>query len=462
MEKKNLSEINHSEKEMDEKNQSDFMIERIKERPVNKKKLFRRSAITAGMAVIFGLIACLTFLVLEPVISNWLYPEEEAAPIVFPEDQEEMAPEDMLSESVSNKEMLAALAGNLSLDEEEINKILSCFVMDKENYKQMYSAMSAYVTELNHSMVTVTGVSSNLDWFNNVEESKNQAPGVIIANTGKELLILADYGALKRAETMTLSFSCYTGTNGEAYQVPVTLKDYDLSANIAVLSVDTKDVAEEILSDQGIRVATLGSSNIKNQVGLPVVALGNPMGISNSIGYGMITSVANQTNQADSNYKFYMTDIYGSSTGSGFLFNMQGQVIGVVTSQRPNADLKNVVTAFGISELKKSIEKMSNGEQIAYLGINGADVTTEAHENMGVPYGAYVKNVDMNSPSMEAGIKIGDVITAMGDKDINNYNDYINALMQSETGSTVKLTIMRPANQQYREMEVKVTMTARK
>lgn len=461
MEKNSLDEKNLSEENKSEKSQSDFMIERIKDRPVNKKKLFRRSAVTAGMAVIFGLIACLTFLVLEPVISNWLYPEEEAAPIVFPEDQEEMAPEDMLSESVSNRELLETLAGSLALDEEEINNILSGFVMNKENYKQMYSAMSAYVTELNHSMVTVTGVSSNLDWFNNVEESKNQAPGVIIANTGKELLILADYGTLKKAESMTLSFSCYAGLNGETYQVPVTLKNYDLTANIAVLSVDIKDVAEELLADGGIRVATLGSSNIRNQVGLPIVALGSPLGISNSVGYGMITAVAGQTNQADTNYKFFVTDIYGSNNGSGFLFNLQGQVIGVISSQRPNPDLKNVVTALGISELKKSIEKMSNGEEIAYLGINGTDVTTDAHENMGVPYGAYVKNVDMNSPSMEAGIKIGDVITALGDKSINNYNDYINALMQSEAGSSMKLTIMRPANQQYREMEVKVTLKTR-
>ena len=48
-----------------EKNQdSDFMSERIKERPVNKKKLLRRTVITASMAVIFGLIACFTFLVM--------------------------------------------------------------------------------------------------------------------------------------------------------------------------------------------------------------------------------------------------------------------------------------------------------------------------------------------------------------------------------------------------------------
>ena len=60
-----------------ETNQDNFMIEKIKQRPINKPRLIRRTLITVSMAVIFGLIACFTFLVLEPVISNWLYPEEE-------------------------------------------------------------------------------------------------------------------------------------------------------------------------------------------------------------------------------------------------------------------------------------------------------------------------------------------------------------------------------------------------
>ena len=73
------------------KNQSktDFMKETIKQRPLNRRKLFRRTIITAAMAVIFGTVACLTFLVLEPVISNRLHPEEEPQPVVFPEEGEE-------------------------------------------------------------------------------------------------------------------------------------------------------------------------------------------------------------------------------------------------------------------------------------------------------------------------------------------------------------------------------------
>ena len=84
----------------EQKDQSDFLSEKIKVKPVNKKKLLRKTIITAAMAVIFGLIACFTFLILEPVFNNWLYPEEEPPLVVFPEDQEEMSPEEMLAENI--------------------------------------------------------------------------------------------------------------------------------------------------------------------------------------------------------------------------------------------------------------------------------------------------------------------------------------------------------------------------
>ena len=93
----------NKQKEQNDVSEKNFMIEKIKERPVNKKKLLRRTLITVSMAVIFGLVACFTFLVLEPVISNWLYPEEEPQVVVFPEDQDEMSPEQMLAENMQQE-----------------------------------------------------------------------------------------------------------------------------------------------------------------------------------------------------------------------------------------------------------------------------------------------------------------------------------------------------------------------
>ena len=446
--------------EQEQNQQSEFMIEKIKERPVNKRKLFRRTMITAAMAMVFGLIACLTFLFLEPVISNWLHPEEKPKPIVFPEDQEEMAPEDMLSENSS--ESIFGMDSTSEEQKEQLQELFSNLVLDRNNYKQIYSDLAKYVNELNHSMVTITGVSSNIDWFNNVEESKDQSFGVIIANNGVELLVLTDYAPLNKAESFTLSFAYLESAISGNVSIPAVLKSLDKSTGFAVLSAELEDVPSEVLeSENGIKIAPLGFSNVRNIMGTPVIALGNPMGSSGSVGYGMISAVISQNQQADVNFKFLQTNIYGSQNASGILFNLQGQVLGVVSGQRPNSDMKNMVTAIGISEIKKNIEKMSNGEEMAYLGINGIDVTEEANVELGVPYGAFVRETEMGSPSMQAGIQQGDVLVGFGEKNIRNYNDYIDALEEAQVGSTVELKVMRSAMGEYKEMKIKVTLEER-
>lgn len=79
----------------------EFLQEKIKERPVDKKKLLRRTITTASLAVLFGVLACLSFLLLEPVLNNWLYPEEEPEVVTFPQEKNEMLPEDMLTEGTT-------------------------------------------------------------------------------------------------------------------------------------------------------------------------------------------------------------------------------------------------------------------------------------------------------------------------------------------------------------------------
>lgn len=436
---------------MAEEEQNGFLIEKMKQRPINRRKLLRRTLITASMAVIFGLIACFTFLVLEPVISNWLYPEEEPQVIVFPEDQKEMSPEEMLAENLPTESpQPSSEPEDVTLAEEQIEEILSGVILDKKNYGELYTALSDYTDQLNQYMVTITAVTSNIDWFNNVQESRNQASGLIVANNGKDLLVLADASSIRPAEKLILTFS-------NEVQAEAQIKQQDKYTNLAVLSVSLSDLPEEMV-EAGIPLAVLGRSNAKNLVGIPVVALGSPLGISNSIGYGMIASGSTQIYAPDRNYKLLITDINGSQNAGGVLFNLQGEVIGIITSNKTGSDMKNLINAYGITELKKVIEKMSNGSSIAYMGISGLDVTKEANENQGVPYGAFVKEVAMDSPAMLAGIQRGDVITEMDGKKVTLFSDYTTILMQMEPGQTVELTVMRQAQNEYKEMNFSIEL----
>ena len=436
----------NKQKEQNDVSEKNFMIEKIKERPVNKKKLLRRTLITVSMAVIFGLVACFTFLVLEPVISNWLYPEEEPQVVVFPEDQDEMSPEQMLAENMQqeNQNSQSSSVPGEVMEQEQIRELLSGIILDLDNYKQIYSALTQYVAEMNRSMVTVTGVSSGVDWFNNVNESKNQSSGVIIAQNGKQLLILTDYSPVKQADDIIVTFN--DGTQADA-----SLKEKDETTGLAVIAVELDTLNEDFLKN-----------DITIAAGLPVVALGRPMGTNGSLGYGIITSSASESAASDTTYRILQTNIVGSQNAGGVLFNLQGQVIGIINNGKSATDMKNMVCAYGITELKRHIEKMSNGEKFAYLGLKGVDVTEEANSELGVPYGAYITEVEMDSPAMLAGIQQGDVITGFGERVIISFDEYTNSLLSMKPGDSVELTIMRQSQQEYKEMKFDITLTVLK
>ena len=78
-----------------EEKKYEFVHETIKKKPVNKKKLLRRTVLTAALAVVFGLVACVTFLLIEPVINNVLNPEK-ISKVEFPEEKKEVKPQELL------------------------------------------------------------------------------------------------------------------------------------------------------------------------------------------------------------------------------------------------------------------------------------------------------------------------------------------------------------------------------
>ena len=426
--------------------QSDFLRETIKKKPVNKKKLLRRTLITVAMAVVFGLVACFTFLVLEPVISNRLYPEEEAEEVRFPEETvtEEMKPEDMLVEEETD----AAESVPAALEDEQIEELLSQVKFGLGDYQLLYEEMAELARSAERAVVTVTSVVSDVDWFNDIYENRASAAGIIVANNSKAILILVSAGMLDSADSITVTFCDQTRVNAELVQ-------RDAATRLAILSVPLVDIEEETLDV--IQIANLGSSNNSELLATPVMALGSPTGTSGSVCYGMVTSVGVVVDLADSAYKTITTDIYGGSNATGVLVNMDGMVIGVIDNANTGGDRGNLLTAYGISELKRTIEKMSNDKERAYLGIHGADVPWEIRGELEIPEGVYVREVEMDSPAMAAGIQSGDVVVRVGDTSVLTYNGLLDILYNAAPGDTLEFVLMR----QGQEMNADVTLGVR-
>lgn len=435
---------------MEEKHnqETDFMKETIKQRPLNRKKLIRRTLITAAMAVIFGTVACLTFLVLEPVISNRLYPEEEPSAVVFVEETEEneILPEDMIAD---DSQMLPEPSPPV-LEDEQIAQVLSEMKLGIEDYSSLYNSLSEVAKEVQKSIVTVVGVTSDVDWFNNAYENEGVISGVIVADNGKELLILANVNAIQDADALKITFN-------DNLEYEAALKKKDSNTGLAVLSV-LKTTMEKSTLD-AVKPVDLGTSAVSNFAGTPIIALGRPLGTVNSVCYGFVTSAGSIINLPDSRYKWITTDIYGSTGATGILVNLKGQVVGIIDTYNNSSDTKNLIGAFGITELKKVIERLSNDKDIPYMGIHGADVTMEAHEDLEVPYGAYIMEIDMDSPAMAAGIQSGDVIIGVGDTLINTYQELINCIITSEPEQTITVDLLRQGPEGYTEMELDVVLS---
>ena len=124
--------------------------------------------------------------------------------------------------------------------------------------------------------------------------------------------------------------------------------------------------------------------------------------------------------------------------------------------------MRNLIAAYGISELKQIVSKMGNGIEPGYLGILGTDVTEEANRELGVPYGAYIREIYMDSPAMLAGIQRGDVIVEVNGEMISRFADYTNTILKLQTGSTVSVKVRRQVQNEYREMSFNVTIGSEK
>lgn len=418
----------------------EFIKERVKERPLNRKKLVRRTLITAGMAVIFGLIACVTFLVLEPVFSNLLYPEEEPQQVELKEENinEEMRPEDMILEQETETETPA-------VPQTVVQKV----ELEMSDFQRLYRTMYALVQQTARSIVTVTGVVSDTDWFDNTYENQGQTAGLLVADNGRELFVLADHMTVEKAENIKVTFS-------DGQQAAAQLKGKDEETGFAIVRVPVEGIPEE--TRKTVKTAVLGGSG-SSLLATPIIAMGRPLGISPSVIYGMVTSTDSWAGLVDNNVRILTTDMVGTGNASGVLINLSGQIVGIIRpGSKKSSDNKHLLTAYGITDLYPIIEKLSNGQEIAHMGVMGTDVPAEINEEKGVPLGAYVTEIQMDSPAMQAGIQSGDVIVKLGTAEITSFEDYHETMLSLTPETNVAVTVMRQGQDGYQEMTIDVIL----
>lgn len=416
--------------------QFSFIKEKIKQKPINKKRLLIQAGFIVGMAVVFGLVASLVFTYFQPKFAELLYPEEP--PVVT-------IPQDSIAETEQTEETEEVEETQPQVVQEDMTEPsaeVSMPELEIADLQNVQNKLYAVGREANRFVVTVTGVKSDTDWFNNAYESKGQASGIIIADSGQELLILTERKVISDVQQVYVTFI-------NDVTVEAAVKKYDGNTGITVLSVPRASVDEETMS--AISVAQLGNSLTTKQ-GALVIAVGSPLGTNYSILTGNITSTDNSISTIDNNYTVFTTDIIGSSDGSGVIVNVDGEVIGLVMQDYGNKANQTTLTALSISELKKIIEMMSNDMDIPYIGLQLSTVTNDIAEEYDLPKGAYIKEVKMDSPAMAAGLQSGDVITKMDGETVYTVDGYESKLLALEPGDTVKIVVERQGTEKYEEI----------
>lgn len=434
---------------------TEFMKETIKQRPINKRKLMRRLLITVGMAVIFGLVACFTILIIEPIITERLNPKEEEKleKVTFVEEtiEEETKPEDMIAlEAELNPPVVEMV--QTPVDDSQIEEVVSQMQLELglEDFISLSDSLSSMAKEIQKSLVSVISITRDRDWFDNEYSSEDVVSGVLIADNGRDYLILANLSVLDSTESLEVEF-----IDGRICEASLLMQD--ACTGFGVVAVNKSVMNETTL--KRINLIEMGSTANSDFLGAPVVALGRPMGMDGSVGIGHITSSSTVVNKADGNYKYLTTDICGSENASGILVNAKGQLLGMVDMVDNTTDMKGMVCGLAISDLKKMVEKMSNGNEIPYLGIFGIDVTASISLEMGIPQGVYITTMNMDSPLLDVGVQSGDIITKFNGVNVISFQEVNNSRLSLNPEDVITMEVQREGPEGYMPIDLEVTLS---
>ena len=404
-----------------------FMQEKIKEKPVYANPLVKKALRCILGGALFGGTALLIWALALPRINNRMEKNEI---------QEIQIPEEMVDSETDDKD-----------EDESPVYITETVSMELKDYEKLYQQLMQIGNQVSKSLVDISAVKTDTDWFDEALTSHKSVAGLIIGDNGMELLILTEHEKVKDGD-LKVRFYDHTEAAG-------TLKKYDSNTGLAVISVNLSDVDSS--TREVISYAELGSSKSLRS-GQPVIVVGNPTGSNGSLLFGNLTSVTQTAELYDSSYNILTTDILKSSNGSGIVADWSGKIIGLLQEKTEVEGQDNTIQAYGISDVKDLIEHLSNNQDIVYMGIVGADVTTSISEQENIPIGVYVSEVSLDSPAITAGIQPGDIITEINGQAIVNLKDIVATLLKCSSGQTVDVRYKRADASGYQDLQASVTL----
>lgn len=275
---------------------------------------------------------------------------------------------------------------------------------------------------------------------------------------GSGIIISEDGYILTNNHIVNSSSTSYYYELGKANKVTVTLYNDSTRYDATIVRTDSQtDLAVIKIEKNGLKAAELGDSDAV-QVGEFAMAIGNPLGLTDSVTAGIVSAVNREVSDQDGNsYVAIQTDAsINSGNSGGALVNSKGQVIGVNTLKLSGTGVEGVGFAIPINSTKEIYEQLIQYNKVKrpYIGIDGYDLDEQTAEDNNLVVGIYIKTIEDFSAGEKAGLKIGDVIVEVDGTKVTKM-DELNAIKnQKQIGDTLKLKVFREG----KEKEITVTL----
>lgn len=307
------------------------------------------------------------------------------------------------------------------------------------------SDITSAVMAAKTSVVNITNIqrafTSDSQW------EAGAGSGVIYKVDGNTAYIVTNFHVIEEADEVNVAF-----VDGQV--ASATIVGEDPLNDLAVASV-------ELPADIGVDPIQLGDSTAL-QVGETVMAIGNPLGVfSNSVTRGIVSGVArtvpvdtNSDGLMDYNAEVIQTDAaINPGNSGGALINVRGELVGINSMKIAEASVEGVGFSIPINVAIPIVDMLERDGKVTrpQLGITIQEVIAvpgNVREEYGIRFnnedGVFIEAITPGSPAELAGLRVGDVITKIGDREIKRYVDLRDALYRdASVGDSITIEYTR-------------------
>ena len=295
---------------------------------------------------------------------------------------------------------------------------------------KLMTAAEVYAKNVNSTVGIQTSITSTNLWGQQTTSAASGS-GFILTADG---YIVTNYHVIQNANSVTVSTY-----GGASYNAKIV--GYDEGNDLAVLKIEAT----------GLSPVVLGSSE-KLNVGDTVLAIGNPLGeLTFSLTTGVVSALNREvTFSGGTVMDLLQTDCaINSGNSGGALFNLYGEVVGITNakysgSSSSGASIDNIAFAIPIDSVRAIVESIIEKGYYAkpVIGVSVTDVDENSRQ-LGIPAGAWVKEVTAGGAAEAAGIQANDVITAINGTEISGVSDLKRILAKASAGDELSLVVWR-------------------